>query len=312
MKMAVIGVGHMGRHHARILASLPPEYDVQLVGVVGLHEEHLTATATATGARPSTDYRELLGRVDAVTIAVPAVLHYEVGSAFLAAGADIFIEKPLAVTLPEASRLIEAAEARGRILQVGHLERFNAAITAIRPLVKGPLAVSAWRLGPFVERGTDVDVVLDLMIHDLDVLLTLAIGPVERVQAVGRRVRTPHVDVVNARLWCADGSTADLTASRLSPFRLRRMTVIQAGACFAVDYHHQSAVQWLRNGPGLPLASDLGGWRHGPLPVEHTDPLRAELTAFVQCVTTRRRPPVGGPEGYAALALARRVTETIR
>lgn len=302
IRMAVIGVGHMGRHHARILASLP---EVQLVGVVGLHQEHLAEAATATGAPPSTDYRELLGRVDAVTIAVPAVLHHEVGSAFLAAGADVFIEKPLAVTLQEASRLIETAEARGRILQVGHLERFNAALTAIRPFVKGPLAVSTWRLGPFVERGTDVDVVLDLMIHDLDILLSLSIGPVERIQAVGRRARTSHHDVVQARLWCADGSTADLTASRLSPFRLRRMTVMQPGACLAVDYQHQSADQWLRNG-------QAGGWQHGPLPIEHTDPLQAELKAFIQCVTTRRQPPVGGPEGYAALALARRVTEAIR
>lgn len=305
MKVAVVGVGHMGRHHARILAGLPPDDDVQLVGVVGLAPDMVAEAAKATGARPYTDYRELLGRVDAVSIAVPATLHYEVGSAFLAAGADLFMEKPLAVTLEEASRLMEAADSAGRVLQVGHLERFNAAVAAVRPLVKGPLALTACRLSPFVDRGTDVDVVLDLMIHDLDLLQTLAVGPVEQVQAIGRSVRTTHLDMVTARLRCADGSMADLTASRVSSVRLRQMTVIQPGACFAVDHQQQSATQWLRD-------EATGHWRHGPLWVEHTDPLKAELSAFIQSVKTRRRPPVGGQEGCAALALALKVTEAVR
>ncbi|MBI3608021.1 MAG: Gfo/Idh/MocA family oxidoreductase [Nitrospirae bacterium] len=299
IKVGVIGVGYLGRHHARLYAELPA---ATLVGVADVDEGRARDVAASTGARAFTDYRELLSQVDAVSVVVPTSLHHRVAMDCLDAGLDVLLEKPMTVTLAEADELIARAEAKRRIIQIGHLERFNGAVRALAPRLTAPRFIESHRLGPFVGRGTDVHVILDLMIHDLDIILSLVRSPLTDIRAVGVAVLTPHIDIANTRLEFADGCVANVTASRVSKDALRKLRIFQPDAYFSLDYQKQEVIMARRvdgaTEAGLP-AIDIQ-----TLPIEKEEPLKAQLSAFLDSVATRRAPLVSGREGRSALRVA--------
>lgn len=299
VKVGVIGVGYLGRHHARLYAERP---DAELVGVADVDAAKAAEVAAATKTTAYTDYRELFGRVGAVSVVVPTSLHAEVAGACLAAGLDVLLEKPMTVTLDEADRLIAAAEARQRIIQIGHLERFNGAVRAMVSRLGRPKFIESHRLGPFVGRGTDVHVVLDLMIHDLDIILSLVRSPIIDIRAVGVPVLTSNIDIANCRLEFADGCVANVTASRVSKEALRKLRLFQSDAYFSLDYQKQEVVMARR--VGAPSASGQPAIDVQTLEIEKEEPLKAQLSAFIESVTTRHPPLVSGREGREALRVA--------
>jgi predicted dehydrogenase len=302
LRMAVIGVGSLGQHHARILAVMP---HAELVGVADIKPDRAREVAAQYGAVPYSSASELIGRVDAVSIATPTVSHVAVALPFVESGAAVLVEKPLAATVEDADRLLAAADARGTVLAVGHTERFNPAVAAALPLVSGPRFVEIHRLGTFPERSLDIDVVFDLMIHDLDVLLATVRSEVESVEAVGVNVLTPRVDIANARLRFASGCVANVTASRISRDRVRKARFFQHDAYISVDYAAQELEVYR-------LAPQNGGRptiQGGRIDVERDEPLRRELDDFICAVRDRRPPVVTGRDGRAALALANRIAE---
>jgi predicted dehydrogenase len=299
---AVVGIGHLGRHHARILGALE---GTRLTAVVDTIAERASAAADATGATALTDYRRIVGEVDAVTIAVPTELHHQVALPFLERGTAVLVEKPMARTLKEADEMIAAARAGGATLAVGHTERYNPAVTRVMPLVTSPRFIEVHRLGAFPERSLDIDVVFDLMIHDLDIILALVKSDVTSIEAVGVPVLTPKYDIANARLRFASGCIANVTASRISKDRVRKIRFFQPDAYLSIDYAAQEIEGWrLVRGDG-PRPSIQGG----PIPVEHDEPLRLELADFVQAAREGTTPIVDGEAGRRALALATRVAE---
>jgi predicted dehydrogenase len=302
LRIAVVGVGHLGRHHARILASLPA---AQLVAVVDTNRPRAEEIAAASGARAFTDYRELFGQVDAVTIAVPTELHAEIGCAFLDARIPVLVEKPLAWSLAEADRLIQASAKAAVVLAVGHTERFNPAVGAARTLVTDPRFIEVHRLGTFPERSLDIDVVFDLMIHDLDVVLSLVNAEVDSIEAVGVPVLTGRIDIANARLRFSNGCIANLTASRISRDRVRKIRFFQPASYLSIDYAAQKIERWTltRGEGGQPSIQG------GEVAVDSAEPLERELADFVDAVVARRAPMVPGSEGRRALALAQAITD---
>ena len=302
LRVAVIGVGHLGKHHARILASLP---GVELVAVVDTNRARAEEIAAANGTRAVFDSRGLLGQVDAVTIAVPTERHREVALPFLTAGVPALIEKPIARSLEEADQLIEAAADAGVVLAVGQTERFNPALAAARPLIADPRFIEVHRLGTFPERSLDIDVVFDLMIHDLDVVLSMVDSDVESLEAVGVPVITNRVDIANARLRFANGCIVNLTASRISRDRVRKIRFFQRSAYVSIDYATQKVeVYRLVKGSG-PTPSIDGG----EIAVPSEEPLKLELADFVEAVVAKRAPKVTGEAGRRALALAQAITD---
>lgn len=301
LKIAVIGVGHHGRNHARILATLP---GVELVAVVDTNRPRAQEIAASSRTRALADYRELLGAVDAVTIATPTELHAEIGCAFLEAGVAALVEKPLARTLAEADALVAAAGKGATTLAVGHTERFNPAVAAARPMLVDPRFIEVHRLGTFPERSLDIDVVFDLMIHDLDVVLSLVKSEVEAVEAVGVPVLTPRVDIANARVRFANGCIANITASRISRDRVRKIRFFQPAAYLSIDYAQQKLEMYRLEKGSRPMPSIVGG----DVPVANEEPLKRELADFVEAVGSRRPPAVTGDDGRRALALAALIT----
>jgi predicted dehydrogenase len=302
LRLAVIGVGHLGRHHARILSSLP---GVHLAAVVDTNRARADEIARSVNAPAVYDARDLTGRVDAVTIAVPTERHRDLALPFLDAGIPVLVEKPMARTLGEADELIAAAARAGVPLAVGHTERFNPAVDAARPLLTDPRFIEVHRLGTFPERSLDIDVVFDLMIHDLDVVLSLVRAEVESIEAVGVPVLTGRVDIANARLRFANGCIANLTASRISRDRVRKIRFFQPAAYLSIDYAAQKIEMWrLVRGAG-PMPSIEGG----EVPVVNEEPLKRELADFVGAVVSRRAPLVDGVQGRRALALAQQITD---
>lgn len=300
LRIAVIGVGHLGRHHARILSTLD---GVQLVAVVDTLADRAAEAASGTGARALTDFRELFGKVDAVTIAVPTALHRDVALPFLNQKIAVLIEKPIARSIEEADELIAAARASGATLGVGHTERYNPAVAAVLPLVTSPRFIEVHRLGVFPDRSLDIDVVFDLMIHDLDIILALVRSDVESIEAVGVPVLTAKFDIANARLRFASGCIANVTASRISRERVRKIRFFQPDAYISIDYAAQEVEGWRlvhRDGarPGI---------EGGPLPVEREEPLRRELADFVRAARSNSAPLVDGAAGRRALELATRI-----
>jgi predicted dehydrogenase len=302
LRVAAIGVGHLGRHHARILSTLP---GANLVGVADVKADRAAEIAAAHGARPFTDYRDLLGQVDAVSIAVPTETHLEVASAFLDRGIPVLVEKPLARSVEDADRMIALAALRGVVLAVGHTERFNPAVAAAAPLLQDPRFIEVHRLGTFPERSLDIDVVFDLMIHDLDVVLSIVRSPVASVEAVGVPVLTGRVDIANARLRFENGCIANITASRISRDRVRKIRFFQPDAYLSIDYAAQEVeVYRLVRGAGV-----RPGIEGGKLEVPREEPLVRELADFLGAVREGRPPLVTGHDGRRALALAERITE---
>ena len=297
LRVGVVGVGHLGKHHARILAALD---GATLVGVVDKIPERAAEIAAANQTRVIGDASELLGEVEAVTIAVPTEDHRDVALPFLERGIGVLVEKPMARSLAEADEMIAAAAASGAVLAVGHTERYNPAVAAVMPLVRSPRFIEVHRLGVFPDRSLDIDVVFDLMIHDLDVILSLVQSEVTAVDAVGVPVLTPRFDIANARLRFADGCIANVTASRISKDRVRKIRFFQPDAYLSIDYAAQEVEGWRlvrRDG-------DRPSIQGGPLPVVRDEPLRIELADFVRAVGARSAPRVDGAAGRRALALA--------
>lgn len=303
-RVAVIGVGHLGKHHARILASLP---EVELVGVVDTNRPRADEIASANKTRALYDARELAGKIDAVTIAVPTETHLEIARSFLAAGVPVLVEKPMTRTLEEADQLIDLAARAGVPLAVGHTERFNPAVEVASTLLTNPRFIEVHRLGAFPERSLDIDVVFDLMIHDLDVVLSLVKADVTQIEAVGVPVLTGRVDIANARLKFANGCIANVTASRISRDRVRKIRFFQPMAYLSIDYAAQKVEMWkLVRGEGA-MPSIEGG----EVTVPGDEPLRRELADFVDAAATKRAPKVDGAQGRRALALATEITRRI-
>jgi predicted dehydrogenase len=301
MRVAVIGVGHLGQHHARVYAAMD---DVELVAVVDTNRSRGEEIARKFGTAAVEDSRDLIGRVDAISVAVPTDAHVEVSLPFLDAGTAVLVEKPLAASLDDADRLIAAAEKSGAVLATGHTERFNPAIEVARPLIKSPRFIEVHRLGTFPERSLDIDVIFDLMIHDLDLLLAVVGSEVVSVEAVGVNVLTARTDIANARLRFASGCIANLTASRISRDRVRKIRFFQHNTYVSVDYAAREVEAYrLVPGDGRPAIQG------GKLPVVDEEPLRRELADFVESARTKRKPGVTGREGRDALALATRVAD---
>lgn len=311
LRTAVIGVGHLGRQHARIHAALAAEGQTQFVGVCDLEEATARSIASERETEWTTDWRTLVGRVDAVSLAVPTEAHCEIACALLEAGVHVLVEKPIARTLEEADKMIEAARAGGALLQVGHLERFNPALVALRPHVRGPLYFEIHRIGSFTARSLDIDVVLDLMIHDLDIVQWL-VGEdvaVTEVHAVGIPVLTKRVDAANVRLEFATGAVANITASRIGMEKIRKMRFFQPHDYVAVDYETRYAT--ISNLSPPQGASAWPGVNIQRLEVEDVEPLRAEIEAFLQAARDGLPSPVSGADGRRALAIALRALERI-
>jgi predicted dehydrogenase len=302
--VAVVGVGHLGRHHARLLATLP---GVTLTAVVDMIPERAIAAAEPAGARALNDFREVIDDVDAVTIAVPTEQHRDVALPFLERGIAVLVEKPIARSLVEAEELLTAARASGAILGVGHTERYNPAVAAVLPLVTRPRFIEVHRLGAFPDRSLDIDVVFDLMIHDLDVILSMVKSEVAAVEAVGVPVLTSRHDIANARLRFADGCIANVTASRISRERVRKIRFFQPDAYISIDYAAQEVEGYrlVRRDGQRP---DIQG---GQLPVAREEPLKRELEDFVAAVRDRRSPLVTAEDGVRALRLAQTIAERI-
>jgi predicted dehydrogenase len=302
LRVGVIGVGHLGRHHARILAALP---DAKLVAVVDTNRERAREVAAANGGDAMFDARELGGRVDAVTVAVPTDQHAAIAGPFLDAGVPVLVEKPLARSLAEADAMIASAARTGAVLAVGQTERFNPAVDAARPLLTDPRFVEVHRLGTFPERSLDIDVVFDLMIHDLDLVLSIVGGEVTSIDAVGVPVLTGRVDIANARLRFENGCVANLTASRISRDRVRKIRFFQPSTYVSIDYAAQKVETYrLVKGAG-PMPSIEGG----DVPVANEEPLKRELADFVDAIVSKRPPRVDGIQGRRALALAQQITD---
>jgi predicted dehydrogenase len=302
LRVAVIGVGYLGRHHARILSALP---DVELVGVVDTNVVRAQEVAAASGTRAFSDYREVFRRIDAATVAVPTERHRDITLECLAAGLPVLVEKPMARSLAEADAMIGAAAKAGVTFAVGHTERFNPAVAAARPVLTNPRFIEVHRLGTFPERSLDIDVVFDLMIHDLDVVQSLVNADVEGIEAVGVPVLTGRVDIANARLRFANGCIANLTASRISRDRVRKIRFFQPSAYLSVDYAAQKVELWrlVRSNVGQPAIEG------GDIAVVNEEPLKRELTDFVEAITVGRPPTVTGEDGRRALALAQQITD---
>jgi len=309
IKVAVIGVGHVGEHHARLYRELS---GARLVAVCDTDSARAAAVAAQQGTEAATDFRTLLGKVEAVSVAVPTVHHHAVARAFLEAGADVLVEKPIAESLEEAETLVAIARRAGRILQVGHVERFNGGVRALHALVREPGFIECHRLGPFAGRGTDVDVVRDLMIHDIDIILSLVRSPVIQVQAVGVPVISDQVDIANARLQFASGCIANVTASRVSVERLRKIRIFQRETYLALDYAAQEISCYRRLLPlqGAP-AGELPRIVREEVAVDKAEPLRLELESFLTAVRTRSRPVVSGEEALEALRVAAQILAKI-
>ena len=300
VRVGVIGVGHLGRRHAEIYAAMP---DVRLVSVCDIDATRATEAARALRCEALTDAREVPGTVDAVSLAVPTSLHAELGLALLRQGIHVLIEKPIATTLAEADALIRTARRQRRILQIGHVERFNAAMEAARRYLTHPRFLEVHRLSPYPFRGTDVSVILDVMVHDLDLILWLVGSRTRRIEAVGVPVLSASEDIANARLTFASGCIANLTASRISDEPIRRIRVFQEDSYLSIDSKAQT----------VELAhKEDGAIRRVQLPVNQRPPLQDELASFVQAIRTHSEPAVSGADGRAALALALRIEQAMR
>ena len=298
LQIAVVGVGHLGRHHARILSSID---GVRLVAVVDTKPGRAEEIASQTGTIGLTDYRQLLERgVDGVVVAVPTEIHGEVAMPFLERGIAALVEKPMAHSLTEADAMLAAAAASGATLAVGQTERYNPAVATMLPLVTSPRFIEVHRLGAFSERSLDIDVVFDVMIHDLDIILALVRSEVAAIEAVGVPVLTEKFDIANARLRFASGCIANVTASRISRDRVRKIRFFQPDAYLSIDYAAQEVEGWrlVRRDGQRP---EIQG---GQIPVKQEEPLRRELVDFVRAVRERTPPIVDGAAGRRALALA--------
>jgi len=300
INIAVIGVGYLGRHHARVFSELP---DARLVAVVDTDIKRASEIAEKHGCRAVSSFAEILDEVDAVSIVTPTTKHYQIALECLNAEKDIFVEKPFTVTVSEADELINEAVRRDRLIQVGHIERFNPAIIKAEGMIESPIFFESERLSPFLRRGTDVDVTLDLMIHDIDIILTLTNSKVRDVKAVGKKVLTERLDVAKAWIEFENGISALTTAGRLSSEKRRILKVFQENSYVIIDYQEHTITRY--------------GKREGDIcresfKVERKEPLKLELEDFIRAVKNHERPKVSGEDGREALRVAMMINEKIK
>jgi predicted dehydrogenase len=325
LRMAVVGTGALGRHHARILSQMP---GVELVAVADINPQAALETADRCGTRAVTDYNELVREVQAVVVAVPTSAHVQVAGDFLAAGVDVFIEKPIAASAEQARELVELAARQSALVQVGHVERFNPAFLAARPFLSNPRYLRAERFGPFSFRSTDIGVVHDLMIHDIDLALDLVASPVADVQALSAAILGSHEDCAQARITFANGAVADLAVNRVSPVVRRQIQVWGADRCVHLDLVSREVACYSRS-PALEFGTGpLERARQNAADIEQlkreifgtyievrkpviapADPLTEELLAFAECVRGRVPPLVGGAAALKTMLIADLILE---
>ncbi len=304
IRAGVIGVGYLGKFHAQKYKGME---GVELVGVVDVDIKRAKEVAEGLGVEAYDNYKDLLGKVDAVSIVTPTETHRDVGKEFLSNGIDVLIEKPMTVTMEEADDLINVAKENNAILQVGHLERFNPAVTALDGIVKKPVFIESHRLSPFPNRATDVDVVLDLMIHDIDIILNLVDSELERIDAAGVPVVSGKVDIANARLKFVNGCVANVTASRVSSVPQRKIRLFQHDAYISIDYAGQEiSVTRLKKGTEkLTIEEEK-------IHIEKGDSLLEEIRSFVDCIKSGKSPLVSGTVGKRALDVAHRIQDEVK
>jgi len=301
LKVAVVGVGYFGQFHAQKYAGIS---EVELVGVVDIDPLRARTVAKQCRTQFFPHHTEILDRVQAVSIAVPTPFHYSMTKDFFLQGIDVLLEKPISNTLEEADELVALAESRNLVFQLGHLERFNGALTGLEGRVQDPRFIESHRLGPFTGRGAEVDVVLDLMIHDIDIILSLVSSEVRQLQAAGVSILTPYPDIANARIEFENGCVASLTASRVSTDRVRKTRIFQPDGILSVDYLSQE-LSFSKKEKKMPEITTE------QIPVQKTDLLEAEIQSFLQCVRNRNNPRVSGSDGRQALNLALQIMQRI-
>jgi predicted dehydrogenase len=306
IRAAVVGVGYLGRFHAQKYAALE---GCELVGVVDARAEAREKVATELNTQGFADYRELIGRVDAVSVATTTPVHFPIARELLAAGIHVLVEKPITETPEQARELIDLARTKGCVLQVGHLERFNPTILAAEPHLSQPKFIECHRLAPFKERGTDVNVVLDLMIHDIDIVQTIVGAPIASIDAIGTKVFSDEIDIANARIRFENGCVANATASRVSFKTERKLRVFVEDAYLSLDLQ-QKILTVIRKrddvAPGqLPATIEEQSFDQG-------DALKADIESFLDCIRTGKPPIVGGEAGMRALETAMRITEQVQ
>lgn len=306
IRAAVIGVGYLGRFHAQKYAQAP---NCELVAVVDSREEARRAVAAELGTQAVSDFRQLLGRVDAVSVVTPTPAHFEIARECLQAGIHVLVEKPITETPEQARELIRLAAQHDRVLQVGHLERFNAAILAAEPYLHAPRFIECHRLAPYRERGTDVNVVLDLMIHDIDIVQTIVGAPIKSIDAIGTPVFSDEIDIANARIHFENGCVANATASRVSMKTERKLRIFEDDAYLSIDLQQKILTTIRRRdsqvGGQLPVVIEEQSFEQG-------DALKAEIESFLGCIRSGQPPVVSGEAGLRALETAMRITEQVR
>ena len=300
LKIVVVGVGNLGSIHARIFAQLK---DAELVGVVDPNLKRVKKVARACHCQYFRDYHQLFGLAEAASIVVPTHLHYQIARDLLQHNIHILVEKPFTSTVDEADKLLTLAKTKGVVLQVGHVERFNAAVQAVQGLPGKPKFIECHRLGPFASRVKDVGVVLDLMIHDIDIVLGLVNSPVQSIEAIGVNVLTRHEDIANARIHFKNGAVANITASRISPKSIRKIRLFQENAYISLDYEAQQALIYEKQGNKITRRR---------INIKKEKPLQKELQAFIRCIKEKRSPLVSGLEGRDALSVATEILAKIK
>jgi len=299
LKVGVIGVGHLGERHARLYRELENCALTAICDVDGARVEKLSAELGVAGY---SDYHQLFGKVDAVSVVTPTKLHYQVAAECLKHGIPCLVEKPFTTTLTEADHLIRLARKKKLTLQVGHVERFNSAFAATHKLILDPRFIECHRLSPFPNRSLDIGVVLDLMIHDIDIVLGLVDSPLKKVEAVGVPVLTPLEDIANARLTFKNGCVANLTASRISDEGMRKIRIFLKNAYISLDYKIEEAFIYTKTATSITKQA---------LPIEKEQPLKKELISFLDCVATGKTPLVSGEVARQALAVALKIQQLI-
>lgn len=299
LKVAVIGIGKLGSRHAEVYSKLP---GVELVGICDKHEERAEPLADRLQTKAYLDYRELFGKIDAASIVVPSQAHFEISKEFLKRGIHLMIEKPITTDLKQADQLLAIAKKKNATIQVGHIERFNSAIRTIKHIIKKPRFIEAHRLGPYDPRVADVGVTLDLMIHDIDIVLDLVKSPVKHVDSVGACIVSKKEDIANARIRFQNKCVCNLTASRVTPDVVRKIRIFQEDAYICIDYVTQEAEIYTKK---------QGRIHHQKIDIIKSDSLKEELSDFVHCVRSGKKPLVSGKEGRDALALALQISNQI-
>jgi len=307
LRLGVVGVGYFGQFHAEKYHQMP---EVELVGLADIDHSRSQEIARRFNTNAFYHYEDLYDKVDAVSIAVPTPIHYQVTKAFFHRGIDVLLEKPITATLREADELIDMAEKKQLVFQVGHQERFNAALMALEGSLADPMFIESHRLSPFLQRAAGVDVVLDLMIHDIQIILSMVDSPIQSIQAVGVPIVSPYLDIANARIEFNNGCIANVTASRVSREKMRKIRIFQPTAYFSIDYVSQRITVLSKEGKGRkPI---FPGVFAEDIKIAKNDPLESEINSFVERIKDRKKPLISGLDGKKALEVALRITDQIQ